>query len=370
MAQFQRDEDHLVEREEDWDLQKDRQAARGRVNLFLLVQLHHLLLNLLAVIASALLDLLHFGLKLFHLRHRDVGFISQREQDCLDDDGQADDRPAHVTDQCIQPVQNRKDRLGQEEEPPPIDRVDEFVDAHVLFVGADGFPFLGTRKEMRCCAGGRAGGNVLRAEAELGLIDVSFVGIAHDRGKGLTGFRDQRRHPVVVGKAKPAIFFDLLNVGQRRLAFVIAQVGDVRIVAFFQLAIHFADQTFVQDEEAFLILWLAVTGDYTIGGHALCGVTGVFDGLFDREHEVFVNRKCAAENQTCRAVPTQRDRCRWGQLAAILNGPDGRWARNIFQRGGAARCPAIKRVVSVLLACRAQQSNDVALFRQLDMVFL
>ena len=80
VAQFQRDENHLVEREEDRDLQQDGKATRSGVHLFPLVEFHHLLLHLLAVVAHALLDLLHLRLKLAHPRHRGIGLVGQREK--------------------------------------------------------------------------------------------------------------------------------------------------------------------------------------------------------------------------------------------------------------------------------------------------
>ena len=72
MAQFDRDKDNLVERKEDRDLHQDRQTARCGVHLVLLVQLHHALLHLLAIIACSFLELFHLWLKLFHLGHGNV----------------------------------------------------------------------------------------------------------------------------------------------------------------------------------------------------------------------------------------------------------------------------------------------------------
>jgi hypothetical protein len=46
-------------------------------------------------------------------------------------------------------VQQPEDRLGQEEEPAPVDGIDEPVDAAFVLVVADRFPFLGAGEEPR-----------------------------------------------------------------------------------------------------------------------------------------------------------------------------------------------------------------------------
>ena len=51
VAQFDGFREHPIQREEDRHLDQQRQAARGRVDLFLLVQLHRRHLQLLAVVA-------------------------------------------------------------------------------------------------------------------------------------------------------------------------------------------------------------------------------------------------------------------------------------------------------------------------------
>jgi len=68
-------------------------------------------------------------------------------------------------------VQQGKDRLGQEEEPAPVDRVDKALDALGL-VFADGFPFLGAGKELGGDLGAGAGRQALGRQDGLGLVDV------------------------------------------------------------------------------------------------------------------------------------------------------------------------------------------------------
>ncbi len=147
MPQFDGDEDHLVKRKEDRDLDQDRQAARSGVDLARAVQLHHLFLHATFVFAAAFLDRLHLGLQFLHPRHADIGFIGQRQHDDFQHHGQRDDRQAHIADDRVQPVQHGKDRLGQKVEPAPVDGIKKPRNAVVVLVAADRGPFLGAGKQ-------------------------------------------------------------------------------------------------------------------------------------------------------------------------------------------------------------------------------
>ena len=83
----------------------------------------------------------------------------------------ADDRPAHVADPGVDVMQHREDRLRQEEEPAPVDRVEKSVDALPL-VFADGLPVLGAGEELclTACAPRR---ELQRGQYRLGLEDVA-----------------------------------------------------------------------------------------------------------------------------------------------------------------------------------------------------
>jgi hypothetical protein len=81
VAHLDGDVEHFVEREEDRDLDEDRQAARGGIHLLLLVERHQLLLHALAVVAVFLAQLGHLRRELLHLAHRLVGLVRQREED-------------------------------------------------------------------------------------------------------------------------------------------------------------------------------------------------------------------------------------------------------------------------------------------------
>src|SRR3546814_11477885 len=86
VAHLDRDEQHLVEREEHRDLQRDRQATRNRVHLLALVHRHQLLLHALLVVAVLLADLRHPRLQPLHMAPRPIGLVGQRDKEQPDDD--------------------------------------------------------------------------------------------------------------------------------------------------------------------------------------------------------------------------------------------------------------------------------------------
>src|SRR5947209_13645270 len=49
-----------------------------------------------------------------HLRHRGVGFVGEREEEDLDDDGHDQNRDAEISDVAVDPVHRQEQRLGDE----------------------------------------------------------------------------------------------------------------------------------------------------------------------------------------------------------------------------------------------------------------
>ena len=144
-----RDEQHLVEREEHRNLHQDRQAAGQRIDLLLLVELHQRLLLLHLVVAVALADRHHLRLHRLHLRHRGVGLVGEREEHELDEDGDQQDGDAEVADVVVDPVDRVEHRLGDEVEPAPVDQQLETVEAELLVVAVDHRGFLGAGEQPR-----------------------------------------------------------------------------------------------------------------------------------------------------------------------------------------------------------------------------
>ena len=132
-----RDEQHLVEREEHRHLDQDRQAAGQRIDLLLLVELHQRLLLLHLVVGVALADRGHLRLHRLHLRHRGVGLVGEREEDDLDEDGDQQDGDAEIADVVVDPVDRPEHRLGDEVEPAPVDQQIEAVEPKLLLVAVD-----------------------------------------------------------------------------------------------------------------------------------------------------------------------------------------------------------------------------------------
>ena len=95
------------EREEDRHLHQERQTTRERVDLVLLVELHHLFVELGAVVLVLRLELLDLRLRPLHGDHRLRLLRGEREQHQHHHDGEQDDRDPEVRDD---PVEEREDR--------------------------------------------------------------------------------------------------------------------------------------------------------------------------------------------------------------------------------------------------------------------
>ncbi len=83
----------VEERDEDRDLEDDRQARRGRVDLVLAVELHQLLVLPLLVVLPALLDLLHLRRMRLEVLHRVDLPHRHRDEHEPDEHDERDDRP-------------------------------------------------------------------------------------------------------------------------------------------------------------------------------------------------------------------------------------------------------------------------------------
>ena len=106
---------HVVEADEDRDLDDDRQAGPERVDALVLVELHHLLVQHLAVAAVLLLELADLGLQRLHAAHRLLLLDRQRHEREAHEEGEQDDRPRprrarDVVDVDEGPAQRVRDR--------------------------------------------------------------------------------------------------------------------------------------------------------------------------------------------------------------------------------------------------------------------
>src|SRR5512133_2167526 len=83
----------VVETDEDRELRQQRQARRRRVDVLLLVELHQLFVELLAVALVLALDLLHLRRIRLHVLHRMDLLDRQRHEQHPYEHGQSADRP-------------------------------------------------------------------------------------------------------------------------------------------------------------------------------------------------------------------------------------------------------------------------------------
>ena len=202
------------------------------------------------------LQFLHLRLQGAHLRHRAVGAQLQREQDGLDDQGEDDDRRtkgvgAQRRLELVRgPGQRDVERLGQRVDEPEVHTPVELGDREILGVAVEQVDFLGAGKQQ--------GGNLnrlTRLNRNTALVDVlrghglplsqTSLLQAVARADFVALARDQRHHPVFVGKADPAAGADdpaglaggrvqpLFGVGRR--------LGDLAVLVFAQFALEHRD---------------------------------------------------------------------------------------------------------------------------------
>ena len=101
----------LEERDEDRHLQEKGQTPAERVDLVLLVELHHLFVELLAVVLVLRLELLDLGLHPLHGDHRLRLLRGEREQHEPHRDREQDDRDTRVRDDGVEEREDRAQAL-------------------------------------------------------------------------------------------------------------------------------------------------------------------------------------------------------------------------------------------------------------------
>ena len=152
------------EREEDRELREERQARGGRVDVVLPVELHHLLVQLLAVALVLPLDLLHLRRVPLERLHRvDLPHRQRHEQDPHDDRG-ADDRPGpRQADVVVEPLEHpahgvleRLEDAGDAEDEPRASRVVHPAAATTGCSGAAASPPSPSPSRARACAARRS----------------------------------------------------------------------------------------------------------------------------------------------------------------------------------------------------------------------
>ena len=208
MAHFQRDEDHLIEPEEDGDLHNHRQAARDRVDLLTLIELHQFLLLLLLVILEALAEERHFRLHRLHLRHRQIRAISEREKDSFHKHSDNQDRDTEIADIIVNQVDQFEERLGDEIEPAPVDHQIEILDAKrdLVIINCAHFFSTGENARGRHVARGTCFNCACIFKHE--SLVAAVCALRAESREAAAEFHILRRHngcgPIFIGKAKPA----------------------------------------------------------------------------------------------------------------------------------------------------------------------
>ena len=205
MAQFDRLRQHPVQGQEHRHLYQQREAAADRIDLLLLVQLHHRLLELLAIVAVALLELRHPRLELAHLRHRLVLRRRQRIHQQLDHQHQPYDRPAPVAEQVVQVLQHPEQPAGQRGHDAEAAEVDRPLQPRHL-LGLDLADQLRAHPQP-CLGGGRT--SRWRLQARTQRTDQVMAATVVARGGqgecgGVAGLWDPGTEEVMLEERDPA----------------------------------------------------------------------------------------------------------------------------------------------------------------------
>ena len=155
MTQLNRGTQHPVQRNEHRNLHQYGQATTERIDFFLLVQRHHLGVELGAIIGVASLNLFQFRGDQLHLAHAAASRRVERVEHCLDQDGEQNNRPAPVAHQAMKPLEQPKHRLG--------DDVEDAVVNDAIQSGSCGLEYvllLWAHVQRNGHFRGRAGGNI------------------------------------------------------------------------------------------------------------------------------------------------------------------------------------------------------------------
>ena len=345
MTHFDREIEHLVQREEHRDLEQHRQAARDRVDLLLLVERHDLLLLLGLVVLVLLLERLHLRLNRLHRRHAGKALLGDREHGPAHDDRQADDGDAEIADRVVDRAQQPQERLFEPAEPAPVDREAELLQPGIL-VAVEDHAFLGPGIEPR-------GDGVCLSRSQIArFVDhVGAIGFVAQRAEGGFGrgivLRDERGEPVDVGKAGPAG----AAFGRDPLVVVEIVVIDIVIGA----VTEYADRARMRDPQ---ILARGAAGaiDEAEWLNDDGGAAAIGNRLFGGDHELVVDRIADGEGQPFAIVMRQRDRRVGGQDIAI-GFPQGLRAGNREVRTD----PAELRELLRGCAARREDANRLAI---------
>ncbi|MNU71845.1 hypothetical protein D3C71_612850 [compost metagenome] len=208
MTQLDRLHQCPVQGDEDGHLHQDRQTATERVDLLLLVQLHHALGHLLAIVTEAFLERSQLGLQHAHLGHGGVLGLGQREHDAAYQQGQHDDGQAPVLDETVEHGQQPVQRLGDEPEPAVVDGQVQVVChlGHLILQ-------LGTDPQLAAHFGLLTGSHVNQRRL------VAYDGLVFTRDHaaveavGVLGVRCPGRDEVVLQHGDPTTLGGLVQVG-------------------------------------------------------------------------------------------------------------------------------------------------------------
>ena len=355
LPEIDREQEHLVEREENRNLDRDRQTAGDRVDLLALEQGHLLLLLLHLVVGIKLLKLFDLRLQRLHLRHRHVGLVGERKERELHQHRHDQDRDAEIADEVVDRLEQPEHRAGQEIEPAPVDHQAELLDARIDLVAFENPVHFRAGEHEGLRVGAGAGRDGLGLGEGIGLEEAGRR--ARDGQRTfewhiLVG-RDDRA-PICVGEAEPAADAFEAAPGAGLLA-------DLVVGEFLDAAV--ADET----DEALVQHRVAGGVRRAMPRHQRIGIERdriaglVGDGIVDREQEVVVDCDGPREHKSLPVVPGQGD----GLLAREFRPGGGLPERIVARQDGGLSGRADEADLGIIGLRRAgrRQQDDVRALR-------
>ncbi len=226
----------IVHRDEQRELDEQRQTAGHGVVIFALVKVGHLLIELLGIVLVLRLQFLHLGLQLRHPRRGERTLLGEREKQRLNQHSDQNNGHAIVRDEAVEEIEEEfKEILEPAKDSRSLHGIFqlEIGQTKAVFIRIFVFAELagGLRPEIEVIGVGRRGSGEGTAQKpkRVGLLDERILA-GLDFIAGNRGFRHGDEGKVLAGHRHPARARrnGRCRIGLRRLALLLAvDFGDV-----------------------------------------------------------------------------------------------------------------------------------------------
>ena len=246
-------------------------------------------------------------------------------------------------------MQQQEHRLGEEEEPAPVDGIAEARDAEPCLVVLQDAVELGAGEQTLRNRGAGARRDAYPVQPVIGLIGLDPGGLRGAIGavESLVLRRNDGGHPIFVGDADPAAVRMERN---RRLLGL-----DVVIARIVEIAVDDTDEAFMQ-RRIMCRSGHAVARDIGVRIERDRGAGLVAHAVVDGEQILIVHRDGAGKDEALAIVPAQRDGMAGRKHRAACLFPLRRIVGNL-EMGGRVHRPTEHREIGIARALRRQQHD-------------